>query len=175
MSRHSYVFWIFFRQGIIIPSFIIVGYVWQILGRGGAFLVPPHPLAAPKSPSWIGLKALTANSEYPSVIAKNQNLFGVTGKLITFDEKNYQKELTLSPNRAQENPAQVLYKFYQFYLSWRQPHCFYVFLWECISGFVRSYLALVSECIKIHDFRISESVLPFKASALYRKLVIMNF
>ena len=33
------------------PSFIIVGYVWQILGREGFFAPPPsspHPWAAPK-------------------------------------------------------------------------------------------------------------------------------
>ena len=34
VSRNSYIFWIFFGLGIIVPSFIIVGYVWQILGRG---------------------------------------------------------------------------------------------------------------------------------------------
>ena len=36
------------------PSFIIIGYVWQVLGRG-AFL--PTPIREPpqKSPSWIGL------------------------------------------------------------------------------------------------------------------------
>ena len=33
------------------PSFIVVGYVWQILGRGGPFL---HEQPR-KSPSWIGL------------------------------------------------------------------------------------------------------------------------
>ena len=31
------------------PSFIIVGYVWQILGRGQK-APPPHPPAAPKKP-----------------------------------------------------------------------------------------------------------------------------
>ena len=53
VSHDSYIFWIFFGEGINVPSFIIVGYVRQILGRV-AFL-PPHPWAAPKSPSWIGL------------------------------------------------------------------------------------------------------------------------
>ena len=43
MSRDSYIFWIFFRSGITVPSFILVGYVWQILGRG-AFLPPPPPI-----------------------------------------------------------------------------------------------------------------------------------
>ena len=35
-------FWIFF---VTMPSFIIVGYVWQILG-----FMAPHPWAAPKKP-----------------------------------------------------------------------------------------------------------------------------
>ena len=43
VSRDSYIFWIFLRQGITVPSFIIVEYVWQILGRGGLFTPPPHP------------------------------------------------------------------------------------------------------------------------------------
>ena len=29
----SYIFWSFFGLGITVPSFIIVGYMWQILGR----------------------------------------------------------------------------------------------------------------------------------------------
>ena len=32
-SRDLYKFLIFFRQGVIMPSFIIVEYVWQILDR----------------------------------------------------------------------------------------------------------------------------------------------
>ena len=32
------------------PSFIIAGYVWQILGRGGPKRPPPQPWAAPKKP-----------------------------------------------------------------------------------------------------------------------------
>ena len=49
MSRDLYMFWIFFRQSITMLSFIIVGYVWQILGRG-AFTYP-DPWAAPKRPN----------------------------------------------------------------------------------------------------------------------------
>ena len=37
VSRTRWVFWIFFRQGITVSSFIIVGYVWQLLGRRGPF------------------------------------------------------------------------------------------------------------------------------------------
>ena len=41
---------------MIVSSFIIVGYVWQVL-ESGAFLSPfPHPWATQKSPSGIGLK-----------------------------------------------------------------------------------------------------------------------
>ena len=41
---------------MIVSSFIIVEYVWQVL-ESGAFLSPfPHPWAAQKSPSGIGLK-----------------------------------------------------------------------------------------------------------------------
>ena len=49
VSRDSYVFWIFLRQGITVPKFSIVGYVWQILGRG-AFLPTPRPWVALKKP-----------------------------------------------------------------------------------------------------------------------------
>ena len=31
-------FWTFFREGITVPNFIIVGYVWQTLGRGAFIL-----------------------------------------------------------------------------------------------------------------------------------------
>ena len=62
VSRDSYTFLIFFRKGITVQSFILVRYVWQILG-GGDFLPPPppHPWAARKGPSWIGLKQNLAN------------------------------------------------------------------------------------------------------------------
>ena len=41
----SYIFRIFFRKGITVPSFIIVGYVWKILGSGDLF-EPTLPLAS---------------------------------------------------------------------------------------------------------------------------------
>ena len=59
-----HVIHIFFGSSLAkveLPSFIIVGYVWQILGRG--FLIP-HPPLFPireqplKVPSWIGLRAV---------------------------------------------------------------------------------------------------------------------
>ena len=52
-SRDSYIFCIFLRQSITLPSFIIVAYVWQILERGPSWT--SHLLAAPKRPTWIGL------------------------------------------------------------------------------------------------------------------------
>ena len=52
VSRDLYIVWIFFDQGRTVPSFIFVGYVWQILGRSGGVWVWPstHPWAAPKKP-----------------------------------------------------------------------------------------------------------------------------
>ena len=51
VSRDSYSFLIFLRSCMTVPSFIIVGYVWQIL-RTGAFCppLPVYPWAAPKKP-----------------------------------------------------------------------------------------------------------------------------
>ena len=48
MSRDLYIFGIFFRQGTTVTSFIIIGYVWQILRRGGLF--GPPTWATPKRP-----------------------------------------------------------------------------------------------------------------------------
>ena len=48
VSHDLYINWIFFRWGITVLSFVIVGYVWQILKRR-AFL-PLYPGAAPKRP-----------------------------------------------------------------------------------------------------------------------------
>ena len=52
-----FIYWIFFGEGINVSSFMIVEYVWQILGRG-TFLPPPPPSIreqSRKNPSWIGL------------------------------------------------------------------------------------------------------------------------
>ena len=49
-SRVCHVIHIFFGSSlgkVQLPSFIIVRYVWQIIGRWG---LPPHPWAAPKMP-----------------------------------------------------------------------------------------------------------------------------
>ena len=40
VSRDLNNFWIFFRQGTIVPSFIIVRFMWQTLGRGVLLLSP---------------------------------------------------------------------------------------------------------------------------------------
>ena len=45
IQRVSHVIYIFIK----VPSFIIVGYVWQIVGRGA--ILPPHPWATPKKPT----------------------------------------------------------------------------------------------------------------------------
>ena len=42
------------------PSFIIVGYVWQILGKGG-FFAPPIRKQPRKCPSWIGSSRVNLN------------------------------------------------------------------------------------------------------------------
>ena len=56
VSSDLYIFWVFPRYGITAPSFIIVGYMWQILGRG-AKKIPPPPIhkQSRRSPSWIEL------------------------------------------------------------------------------------------------------------------------
>ena len=51
-------FLIFFRHGMSVPSFIIVGYVRQTLDKW-AFLGPPHQWAAPKKPILNRVKLLT--------------------------------------------------------------------------------------------------------------------
>ena len=49
LSCHLYIFWIFFNQSILVPSFIMVGYVRQILGPR----LPPIHEQPLKGPSWI--------------------------------------------------------------------------------------------------------------------------
>ena len=52
VSRDLYIFWSFFRQVMTVPSFMNVGYEWDILGKW-AFL-PPIREQAWKVPSLIG-------------------------------------------------------------------------------------------------------------------------
>ena len=76
MSRDSYSFWNLFRQGIAVPSFIIVGYVRQILERG-PFLPPPPIREQPrKSSSWIGLKEDNRRCDEDSVWSCGTNIKG---------------------------------------------------------------------------------------------------
>ena len=53
MSGNSYIFWVFFRYGITVPSFIIVRYVWQILEKEPFC---PTILEPWKGQSWTELK-----------------------------------------------------------------------------------------------------------------------
>ena len=121
------------------------------------------------------LKALTANSDYSSILARKQNLFGITERADNIRLKALSKGIDSLPRRNPEELAQVLFKFYQLFLSWRHLHPFYgplvsqqyfsdIFLWECMSEFVWSYLALVFEWIKSIMFRISKYVCSFKAT-----------
>ena len=54
VSCDLYILWIFFRSGITVPTAIVVGYVWQTLGKGGwcVFLDPlsSHPWTATRRP-----------------------------------------------------------------------------------------------------------------------------
>ena len=58
VSRDLFIFWMFFRKGIIVSRFIIIGHVWQILGSGGVFALL-HPWAAMKRPILIMSKRTT--------------------------------------------------------------------------------------------------------------------
>ena len=51
------------------PSFIIVGYVWQILGRG----LPPIREQPRKGPSWIGLKNNQHDASVSNIILRTDN------------------------------------------------------------------------------------------------------
>ena len=56
-------FWVFFRWGTSVPSFIILGYVWQILGRGEGEGFASHPsVSSPEKANqfWIGLICLSS-------------------------------------------------------------------------------------------------------------------
>ena len=59
VSRGSCIFWIFHRYRITVPSFIIAGYVWQILGRRYLFApYTPYRWADPKKPILNRVKAI---------------------------------------------------------------------------------------------------------------------
>ena len=62
VSLDSYIFWIFFRQGLTVSSLIIAEYVRQILGRGlFGFPICEQPR---KGPSWLGLNLSSVKSFY---------------------------------------------------------------------------------------------------------------
>ena len=64
VSYDLYVFWIFFRSGITVPSIITVRYLWHIR-EGWSFCPPPptppppplHPWEAPKRPERVKVVA----------------------------------------------------------------------------------------------------------------------
>ena len=84
-------FWIFFGWDITVPSFFIVGYVWQILERGGFLPTPPAP-----SPS----VSSNQKSHLNRVEIKNSNkgkLLGIKiDKNLTF--KKHIRELCWRPS-----------------------------------------------------------------------------
>ena len=57
----------------------MVGYVWQILRREGAFLAYPHPWE--KAPFWIGLTLLLLDYMAISLIKNNKVFSCVHNKL----------------------------------------------------------------------------------------------
>ena len=57
VSHDAYIFVSSYRLSIVVPSFIIIGYVWHILGRR-VFLLPTICEQPRKGPSWIGLRAV---------------------------------------------------------------------------------------------------------------------
>ena len=57
VSHNAYIFVSSYRLSIVVPSFIIIGYVWHILGRR-VFLLPIICEQPRKGPSWIGLRAV---------------------------------------------------------------------------------------------------------------------
>ena len=81
----SYIFWVFFRQGIILPIFITVGYAWTFLGSGGewvgGFAPPPSFFEQPqKGPSWIRLTTSRLNMQelFNNVFLENSLNFLLT-------------------------------------------------------------------------------------------------
>ena len=89
--------------GITVPSFIIVGYVWQILGRVGPFCPPPPPIYEQllKYPFWTGLKQ-KLKFEFYFFLKKTENrwkdwffkghLNNVTDQISTREQKKIWKK-----------------------------------------------------------------------------------
>ena len=74
--------------GINLPIFIIVGYVWQILGRGGGFLALPIREQPQKSPTWIGLKQKSNIAILKCQISRFLSKF-VSLKQLSWQQTNY--------------------------------------------------------------------------------------
>ena len=78
VSRGLYIFWIFLKQGISVPSFIIAEYVRRILGTGGQKGPPPtHPWAAPKKPILNRVKMFHISKQYVAIIMQIKHLLYV--------------------------------------------------------------------------------------------------
>ena len=109
----SNICWIFFRLGVTVPIFIILGNVWQILGRGA--FCPPHPLPIReqlrKSPSWIWLSVdlETALSKFIWLIVSKSNTFlSVNRKsTISYNVLNSSCRLSAFTARFEESLCQI--------------------------------------------------------------------
>ena len=111
-------FWIFFRQGTTVPSFINVGYVWQILGWG-AFLTP-HSWAVPKKPilnrikteSDLSTRALVAGmtNNISKTLITQGNIFPIWFSLMK--EMVWERNFSVSFSFVQ-------YRFHSFNFCWK--------------------------------------------------------
>lgn len=108
------------------------------------------------------LKALTVNSKYSSISAEKRNLFGITERV----DNIRLKELSKGINSTRTELTRTLPRCFLNSISfiWAEVTCIpfidyefsaILFTFFCgsiyMSRFVRSYLALVVECIKTHD------------------------
>ena len=94
------------------PGFIIVGYVWQILGGGGAFWPPLIHEQLRKSPSWIGLNNETAINMIKIFIEQGK---GISIPIFDFS--------TLQTMTSHSKLFKVLYKLPDFWFDGRSHKC----------------------------------------------------
>ena len=110
------------------PSFIIVRYVWQILGRG-AFL-PPHPWAAPKLPILDRFKITSAWLLLN--ISDNFNNFNIQKRksmmVSCFKGKTFRFSILIPP-------ITKLYGIIRRHLIKKTFHVVYVFILFCLFIF----------------------------------------
>ena len=96
VSRGSYIFWIFFGKGITVPRFVVVGYVWQILGRGSYFVSSIREQAR-KGPFWKELKGLLENWLHFSCKYKGNHMHREKSKR----EKEISKKVWISTDQKE--------------------------------------------------------------------------